>query len=253
MEIAPLITHLRALAPEETAMDGDPVGMLIESSSETVSSLVVCLDATSAVVNFAIERSAELLIAHHPLIYHPLRKLERADPIARVAMDLVRAGIGLYAMHTNWDLAKNGINDTLALTLSLTMIQPLANQPIARIGTLHTSMSADAFLDHVQSSLICTGTSVLRHFPTSFTPKPIKTVAVCGGAGGDFLGDAIAAGADAFVTSDIDHDQFIEAVGRGLLLIDAGHYATEAPGMEVLAKTLQSTYPALTVQFCPNW
>lgn len=253
MKLSELLAYIRAIAPEESAMDGDPIGLLIEPASSTVSSVVVCLDATADVVKAAIGSSAELVIAHHPLIYHPLRKLERQDPIASASMDLVRAGIGLYAAHTNWDLAPGGVNDTLANTLGLTDVVSLPNQPIARIGKLILPLSPSNMIAHVGASLNCTGTNTLRHTPVKYAKPNIKTVAVCGGAGGSLLADAISAGADAFVTSDVRHDVFIDAAARGILLIDAGHDATESPGMEALAGLVQDRFPELSVKFCLHW
>src|ERR1700722_20179956 len=101
MNLNTLLAWLRQLAPEDTAMDGDPIGLLIEPANEEIKRVIVCLDATAEVAQTAIDGFAQLIVAHHPLIYHPLKKLERANPISSITMDMVRNGIGLYAMHTN--------------------------------------------------------------------------------------------------------------------------------------------------------
>jgi dinuclear metal center YbgI/SA1388 family protein len=253
MQLDHIIAYLRSLAPEDTAMANDPVGLLIEPAHPEISSVVVCLDATFQVAEFAIREGAQLIIAHHPLIYHPLKKLERSDPISSVAMDLVKAGIGLYAMHTNWDLAADGINDTLAIKLQLDHVQALPGEPIARIGHLKKPLTAAELVEHTSKSLRCSQTSTLRYPPFAHITKAISKVAVCGGAGASLIRHVLDCGVDAFITSDVRHDQFIDAAGRGFLLIDAGHEATEAPGMETLAILLQKAHPDLIVTFRPNW
>ena len=75
----------------------------------------------------------------------------------------------------------------------------------------------------------------------------IARVAVCGGAGALLLGDVLAAGADAYVTSDVRHHEFLDAAARGLALLDAGHGATETPGMRALARLLPARLPGVEV------
>ena len=255
MKFETLLATLRRFAPEETAIEGDPVGMLIESSSPDVRTVMVCLDATPHVVDVAVEEGAQLIIAHHPLIYHPLRRLERGDPVGAVVMSLVERGIGLYAMHTNWDLADGGINDVLAEQIGLTNVKRLPGSPLlklARIGELARPLPPETFLGEVADRLDCTGTSALRDARLRDEGKSIKRVGVCGGAGAELAADMIAAGMDAFVTADVRHHEFLAASAQGLLLVDAGHEATEAPGMQRLAKTLASNFPELYVKFVPN-
>ncbi len=258
MDLNSLLALLRGYAPEELALPGDPVGVLIEPRSRTVRRLVVCLDATRHVAQTALETGADMIVAHHPLIYNPLKRLERSDPIASVAMELVEGGIGLFAMHTNWDAAGGGINDTLAARLRLQAVrQPSggsAESRLLRVGTLGNPASAADFLSMVERELSCTGASALRFaLPQRITNLAvIHTVAVCGGAGASMAADALTEGADAFVTADARHHEFIDAAARGLLLIDAGHEATESPGMSVLAERISRDAPELRVTFCPN-
>jgi dinuclear metal center YbgI/SA1388 family protein len=256
MELDTLLASLRELAPEETAMDGDPVGLLIEPPGTDIGTVIVCLDCTAHVAHLAAETKADLVISHHPLIYNPLRRLRSDDPVSAVAMDLVRAGAGLYAMHTNWDAATQGINDTLAAQLGLRHIQRLGKTPLAnlaRIGDLPQALPLRDLLDHIASHLTCRGTSALRYAQPQSFPATVQRIAVCGGAGASLAGDALSAGAEALITADVRHHEFIDAASRGLLLIDAGHEATEAPGMQNLACLLSARFPELSVTFSANW
>ena len=248
MEISDILAVLRQLAPEESALENDPVGLLVDRESTEVSRLGVCLDATPAAVERAVSAGVQMIAAHHPLIYRPLRRLGN-DPVSSAVKRLVKCDIALYAMHTNWDAAPGGINDTLAECLELADIQPLGIHGLSRLPRLGTLASARPLADFarlVETALGCAETSALR-CGGGDPRRMISRVAVCGGAGAELAEAVLAAGADAFVTSDVRHDQFWEAEARGLALLDAGHSATETPGMRVLVRTLPAMLPGVTV------
>ena len=239
MLLSDILKVLQRLAPEETALPGDPVGLLIERRAENVTRIGVCLDCTPDAARRAREAGVGLVIAHHPLIYHPLKRLG-SDPVSRAVVALVKADLALYAMHTNWDRAAGGINDTLAECLELTDVRPLGEEGEAglpRIGDLAAPRPLADFVRLVESALGCAGTSALR--VNGVNPAcMIKRVAVCGGAGAALAEAAQAEGAQAYVTSDVRHHEFLEAEARGLALLDAGHGATETPGMRALIRSL---------------
>ena len=239
MRLDEILTVLRRLAPEETALAGDPVGLLIGREAEEVPRIGVCLDCTPDVARRAQEAEVGLVVAHHPLIYHPLKRLG-ADPVSRAVAALVRADIALYAMHTNWDRAAGGINDTLAECLELSDVRPLGadgEASLPRLGTLASPRPLADFMRFVESALGCTGASALR-VNRADPAQMITRVAVCGGAGAGLAGAVLAAGAEAYVTSDVRHHEFWDAEARGLALLDAGHGATETPGMHALVRSL---------------
>ncbi|MGI4790157.1 MAG: Nif3-like dinuclear metal center hexameric protein [Janthinobacterium lividum] len=239
MKISEILVVLQRLAPEESALEGDPIGMLVECNAVEVSKVGVCLDATPAAVQRAAGIGAELVIAHHPLIYHPLKRIS-TDPVSTAVKTLVKNDIALYAMHTNWDLAPNGINDTLAECLELSDVNPLGTEGLSRLprlGTLACPRPLADFARFVEAALGCAETSALR-VSTGDPRRMISRVAVCGGAGAELAEAVRIAGADAYVTSDVRHHEFWEAEARGLALVDAGHCATETPGMRALVRTL---------------
>jgi len=250
MKIDEVLSWLRALAPEDTAMDGDPIGLLIHPVVRDVKHVVVCLDATPAIALAAAREGAELIVCHHPLIYRPLSAILESDPIGQSAITLIQEGIALYAMHTNWDRAQGGINDTLAQKIGMVEIQPLAatgNAQAARIGKI-SACTVSVLASHITSVLALASEDALR-FSQEFSQRIVQTLAVCGGAGAMLLQDALAAGADAFVTSDVRHHEFIDATARGVVLIDAGHGATERPGMASLAQQMSIQFPNLTITY----
>lgn len=240
MRLDDVLAQLRALAPEDTALHDDPVGLLLGGDPNAdVSKVGVCLDATPAVAYRAVREGVQLLIAHHPLIYRPLKRIA-SDPVSRSVTALVKADIALYAMHTNWDRADGGINDTLAGLLELQDVRRLGEhglETLPRLGNLAAPRPLADFVRLVRETVACTGMCALR--VNDIDPNTIiSRVAVCGGAGAELAAAAQAAGADAYVTSDVRHHEFLDAAGRGLALLDAGHQATEAPGMRALARLL---------------
>ena len=228
-------------------MKGDPVGLLIgRQGGDDICSVGVCLDVTSSAVVKARARKCNLIVAHHPLIYRPLARLaDPSDPISNIAADLVRSNIALYVLHTNLDRARSGINDVLAELLGLEETLPLGEsdiESIIRVGNLVIPCTARDFIRSVDRALACTGTSAIR-FSDGDGNKMISRVAVCGGAGGPYVTSVLEANVDAYVTSDVKHHEFVDAAERNVLLVDAGHSATETPGMRALVKTLKSAHP----------
>ncbi len=250
MLLQDVLAVLREMAPEETALDKDPVGLLISRDGAEVTKIGVCLDATPETAARAASEGVELLLAHHPLIYQPLQRLQpESDPIARAVTTLIKGNVALYAMHTNWDRAAGGINDVLAEMLELQNAQPLGTEGAAtlpRIGDLTAPRPLVDFARFVEMTLNCAGTSSLR--VNAVDPaKMISRVAVCGGAGAFLAEQAMAAGAQAYVTSDVRHHEFLDAQGRGLALLDAGHAATETPGMRALVRFLPARLESVEV------
>jgi len=251
MKLETILEWLRVIAPEESAYAGDPVGLLIHTQDRDIDAVSVTLDATQAVVRAAVGAGSQLVVCHHPLIYAPLKRVTTLDPIGEAVCTLAVAGVSLYAMHTNWDRAVGGINDTLAGLLELHEIKPLTEtgEPqLARIGVLEEPTTAGVFAGMVSRALGTRNESALR-YDTALDDKPVSRIAVCGGAGASLLPHAIAAGADAFVTADVRHHEFVDASARGFPIYDAGHGATERPGMAELAQRIRAQFPELTVTF----
>ncbi len=248
MTLEAILEALRRLAPEETALDQDPVGLQVNRQALETARVGVCLDCTPAAVARAVKAGVGLVVAHHPLIYHPLKRLGM-DPVSQAVTGLIRADIALYVMHTNWDRAESGINDTLAECLELENVRPLGEDgkaALPRIGDLAAPRPLADFARFVESALGCGGTSALRMSGADDT-RMVMRVAVCGGAGAELAAQVQAAGAQAYVTSDVRHNEFWEADASGLALLDAGHGATERPGMRVLCRILPALLTGVEV------
>ncbi len=234
---------LYELAPRELAAEWDNVGLLAGRRDRAVHKVLVSLDVTAAVVEEARQWGAELIAAHHPVIFHPVKRVTDQDPAGEILLRLAEHGIAAVCMHTNLDAAQGGVNDALAAALQLEEAAPLeGGGGIARTGRLPRPVSVPDFLFAVQEAL---GAGGLR---CTDGAKPISRVAVGGGACGEFLWAAAAAGCDAFVTADVKYNQFLDAAALGLTLVDAGHFPTEDVVCPVLARYLSERFPELTVR-----
>lgn len=241
MQVLDIYNFLNEIAPVNTALDFDNVGILVGDPQKAVKKVVVCLDCTPQVVKMAVSKSAELIITHHPVIFEPLKSVVKSE--SNVVYDCLVNGISVISMHTNLDVAKGGVNDCLANVLELCDIKTVTDDEgfSFRMGSLKAEMSADKLAEYVKYRL---GGNV-RYTDGK---KPIKTVCVCGGSGSGELSVAMNI-ADALITADVKHNVFIEAASKGYTLLDAGHFHTENVVVTPLAKKLNDEIK--NVEFIP--
>ncbi len=224
MDLNSLVTTLEAIAPPALAdpIDEGRIG-LIYRGKDDVRTIAVALDPTAYVITEAARAHADALVTHHTLIWNPVTKiLPHFQDELKLILD---NELSLYVLHTNYDAAPGGVNDTLATLLHLHDVGPLG---IGRVGTIEP-VSIRTFAKRVAQVL---HTHV--HFVGAGT---VRTVAVIGGSGFAYAEEAIDAGADVLVSAELKHD-IIRHVDRRLCLIDATHYATETPAMRALADRL---------------
>ena len=248
--VADILEYIETIAPRNMKMDWDNVGLLCGSKSTPVTKILVALDPFEHVCREAADWGAELLVTHHPIIFRPLPNVTDETSIGRGIMTLIRSGISAVNAHTNLDQAPGGVNDVLARTLGLENIRVItpcgctdSGEPwgLLRMGEVGPQ-SLDTFLSRVKDALGCEG---LRYADGG---RAVHTVAVGGGACADGVMEALRAGCDTFVTSDIKYNQFWDAHDLGLNLIDAGHFHTENPVVAVLAENIAANFPDVEVK-----
>lgn len=348
--LAEIVHAVDVLAPPFLAAEWDKIGLQIGDPLAKVQSAVVTLDASKDCIEFATERGAELIIAHHPLIWEPLKTITPTTASGAKALKLLENQIALIVAHTNWDAAPGGINDTLASSIGLrdislfgesskvesfklvtfvptqnaesllnalslagagqigkyqrcaflsegvgtflpvpgakpamgadgkienvnetriemSVAQPALNRvlralveshpyetpaydliplgvaptmPIGRVGTLEEAM------DFVDFATMCERQWQVRAMRFGPRSKEISKVAIVGGGAGNCWQDAKASGADCFVSGEFKHSDIIEATQDNFCLLEAGHFATEQPGMAVMCQRLQKLIPSVT-------
>ena len=180
-----------------------------------------------------------LIFAHHPLIFSPLKSVAAGDAVGDMVRLSISHGIGVYSAHTNFDQVADGTADVLAQLLQLQNLVPVvptqAGLGYGRVGDLPSAQSLDELLALIQAKL---NPPNLIHSPTDLQ-QVIDRVAVLGGSGASFMSAVATAGAQAYLTSDCKFHQFQEGRDLNLILIDAGHYATERPACAKLVEKFQ--------------
>lgn len=347
MIIADIIAHLESIAPLSLQESYDNAGLITGSPETDCTGALVCLDATEEVILEAIDKHCNLVVAHHPIVFRGLKKINGRNYVERAIVTAIKNDIAMYAIHTNLDNVLSGVNGMMAAKLGLlnprvlapraSVLQklqvfvpashaeqvrtalfeagagqmgqysecsfnsagtgtftpgagtnpfsgeagkrqsdpevkietivpawltgkalaalrvahpyeeiaydlfPLGNQ-VGQIGSgvigeLPAGLGETAFLEQLKTAF---GLSVIRHTP--FTGKPVRRVALCGGAGSFMITNALAAQADVLVTSDCKYHEFFDADGK-ILLADIGHYESEQFTIDLIAGVLQEKFP----------
>ena len=231
-----LLRFLTGFAPLELQLDFDNSGFLVGYGDAEVKRVLLALDITNDVIEEAIQKEANLIISHHPIIFHPLASLTDNGAGSKV-MRLAENRIAAICMHTNLDIADGGVNDVLIRLLGASCTDSLDKDGCGRVGFLPEPLSLERFLEHCKSILHTNG---IRYVNAG---KPVQKLAVMGGAGADSLRDAYEKGCDTYVTADVKYHQFLDALELGVNLIDADHFCTENPIIPVLAEMLEKAYP----------
>lgn len=235
MTTGQIYEFINSFAPFETALDFDNVGLLVGDYRQEIRKIGVVLDITKQAALYAAQNGVDLIVSHHPVIFHPLKRLSSNS----AAYILASNGISAICAHTNLDAASGGVNDTLAKTLGLANIRSLPDPetpgfpPLARIGDCPFEMTAAEFAKYVSKRLDTKVRAVLNS-------KTVKTAAVCGGAGENFIVPAFESGADALITADVRHHNLLLAKELDFCLIDAGHFETENIIVPILAERLRA-------------
>ena len=239
-----LYEAMQHIAPLELAESWDNPGLLVDCGGE-VTRVLVTLDITPEVVAEAAAKQCTVIVAHHPVIFDPLKKLGPQD----VPFQLVRAGISAICMHTNLDAAAGGVNEVLAGIFGMQDPEPFAGG-CGRVGSIEP-ITVPQLARKAQQELAArcnapdAGPAVQVKFAD--TGKPVQRLAVISGAGGSLFEEALAMGADCLLTGEANHHHACDAKRLGLSLIAAGHYATEFPVTAAVAEKLCAALPGVEV------
>ena len=232
LNVQQVLDFINERAPFETQLAFDNSGLLVGDPQQEVTGIHVALDLTNKVIDEAIANGANLIVTHHPVMFSPIKQLVETDYEARLLCRLIRANISLIAAHTNLDQAVGGCNDALAQSIGLTDI---VGEGFVRVGTLPQPMNAADLADAIGNAL----GDVVRVMGNA--DATIEKVGMCSGSGADEWRAAAAMGAQAFLTGEVKHHIALEASDANIVMLEAGHHATEAPGIFVLADALQNS------------
>ena len=239
MKIREIYDFIDSVAPYSTQLEWDNSGLMCGDINGETETVMVCLDCTNEVIEQAIEEEGcKLIICHHPLIFSPLKTIEAGTPV----YNAIKNGITVISAHTNLDMADGGVNDALCEELELKNVQKLFADgvPLMRMGEAE-EQPAVPFAAYVARRLRCFA-------PVYDSGRAVKKVAVCGGAGGEYIADAFNAGCDTFITGEAKHHECLEAKRLGINLIIPGHFSTEVVVLTKLCYKILCAFPELRTQ-----
>ena len=240
MKVKEIIAALERFAPLSLQEDYDNAGLQVGLTETEVLGVLLCLDVTEAVIEEAVKSGANLIVAHHPLLFRPLKCVSDCDEAQRCTRLAVKHDIAIYAAHTNLDNARGGVNYKIAERLGLEVTDFL--QPIdgdggsGIIGTFGKAMNAAEFLGLVKSTF---RVKCLMH--NELLQRPIRTVALCGGAG-DFL----LKNADAFITGEMHYHTYF-GHEQEIQIAVTGHYQSELCVVEIFRALLEENFKSLKI------
>lgn len=243
---ADIINAIEDRFPLSNQESWDNSGLQVGDPAAPCTGVLLCVDVTEQVIDEAIARGCNMIVAHHPLIFKGLKNITGANHVQRCVIKAIASGIAVYASHTPLDKTPGGISDAMAARLGATITGTLdpatdctgTDRPAA-LGAVApiAPVEADALVEVVKNAFT-------RHplLCSAARPASIHTIAFCGGSGGEFIPAAIARGAQAYITADVRYHDFVD-YGRDIFILDVGHFESESCAKDIF-------YAIITQKFC---
>ena len=233
MKVRAITSVIETFAPLSLQESYDNAGLIVGRPDDEVSSALLAVDVTEEVIAEAVELGCDMIITHHPIVFHPMKRFNSASYVERCIEQAIRHGIVLYAAHTNLDSTPQGMSWRVAQMLGLQNVEVL--QPTSAdgagfgvVGDLEQSVSSGSFMRRVMDLF---DVKALRH---SDMVKPcVHRVAICTGSGGSLIDLARGSGADIYLTSDLKYNDFMRHE-NSIILADMGHFESEYCAIQIL-------------------
>ena len=264
IKVSDVIKAIEAVAPLRYQDEWDNSGLQVGFPDDPADKVLVCLDVTEAIVDEAVRKGCSMIVSHHPLLFRGLKQVCDLTYQQRCVTKALRAGIAIYSAHTSLDNAEGGVNHKIAELIGLEKLEWLEPKWIGEacggeggcegcscgcdgqapagsglIGELPRAVQANAFLHALKATF---RVESLRH---SAPGKPIKKVALCGGAGAFLMQKAIEKGADCFISGEFHYHDYFE--NDGMLLIELGHYQSEQFTQDLLKEIIAKALPDVNI------
>ena len=256
MKIKEVLSALERFAPLPLQESWDNAGLQVGLTETEVSGALLCLDVNEKIVDEAIQKGCNLVVSHHPLLFRGLKTISDLTDVQRTVMKAVQKGICVISMHTNMDNAKGGVNYKMAEKLGLRDVQFLAPKMVngvesgsGVIGELPEAQAADDFVLVVKKAF-----GVECAMCNELLRRPVRKVALCGGAGDFLLDDALKAGADAFITGEMHYHQYF-GYEQQIQICVIGHYQSEQYTAEIFRDIIEKECPGvktIIAETCTN-
>ena len=238
MKIKEIAAIIEELAPLRWQEPYDNAGLVVGRMEQEVSKALLAVDVTDAVLDEAEREGCDLVITHHPLVFHPLKRFNSEGYVQRLVERAIRRGIALYACHTNLDSAPEGMSYYLATQLGiekLSLLEPRTNDPETGFGVVGELPEARPLMEYLKEVKERLGIGAVRHsLPVA---AEVKRVAVCTGAGASLMEEARRVGCDLYLTADLKYNDFMTPDGA-FTVADIGHFESEYCAIQILFDVL---------------
>lgn len=246
MKAKDIINKLEKLSPKEYACDWDNVGLIVGSEDKEVKKIMVVVDLHEKLLDEAIENKIDMIITHHPIIFKGIKQINDNDFISRKIIKLIKNDISVYAMHTNFDIM-GSMAEVAAGKLWLNNLEVLTittddGKGLGVVGEMaHLNLKSFSYV--IKDTFDIDMVKVYGNLK-----KLVHKVAILPGAGRSSIDDALKHGADVIITGDITHHDGIDAIEKGIFVIDAGHYGIEKIFIDFISEYLRNNFDDVVVK-----
>jgi len=256
VKVKEVLSALEKFAPLPLQESWDNAGLQVGLTEAEVSGALLCLDVTEKIIDEAVSKGCNLVVSHHPLLFRGLKTISDLTDVQRTVMKAIEQKVCVVSMHTNMDNAQGGVNFRIAEKLGLKDVTFMSAKKVGDvecgsgvIGTLEEPMAADDFVLKVKKAF-----DVECALTNELLQRPVSRVAICGGAGDFLLDEAVAAGADAFITGEMHYHQYF-GYEQKIQICVIGHYQSEQFTTEVFRDIIQKECPGVRTEIaktCTN-
>ena len=248
-----IIDAVECIAPRRLQEDYDNTGLQCGVIDTPCTGVLLCVDVTADIIDEACRLGCNLVITHHPLLFKAVKRIDGEGRVQAALVAAIKRDVAVYSCHTAIDNAPSGISHVMASRLGVDNVRVLESRDDHELGAVGSGVIGDlpeavtparfvSMVKEVFGSPVarCSDPEALSH------GKMIRRVGMCGGAGAFLIDDAIAGGADAYLTSDTRYNLFLDCA-RDIFLVDIGHYESEECAKEIFYHVITKKFPNFAV------
>jgi len=247
MKVKDITGVLEQFAPLSIQEGWDNSGLCIGSPEDEVHGVLLGFDCTPELIDEAVAKGCDMVVTHHPLIFHGLKRIRGGEPVTDAVIKAVRAGVAVYAAHTTADKVIAGVSGAMARRLELhdiALMEDEGGYGLGAVGTLPHPMTGEEAIAYVKEKF---GLKAVR---ASKPVARVEKVAMCGGAGGSEIDAARATGAQLYISGDVSYHHFFTP--EGFMVMDIGHFESEVDIVGILSKVISGKFPTFAVRISDN-
>ena len=247
MKVREIAAAIESFAPLSLQESYDNAGLIVGRPDDEVHKALLAVDVTEEVLQEAVEEGCDMIITHHPIVFHPLKRFNSATYVERCVEEAIRRGIVLYAAHTNLDSTPDGMSWRVGQMLGLENMEVMqaTNPDGAGFGVVGELQQAEPSEEFMRKVMEVFDVKALRH--GDIVKSQISKVAICTGSGGSLIDDARKSGADIYLTADLRYNDFMRHE-NAIILADMGHFESEYCAIQILFDILSKKIPIFAVR-----